>query len=392
MILAVYVQSSTHGTKQMNKLRTYGTGSFWISCKTTLYYRIWIDGQRYQFRLGKVEEFKTQKEREKAAREQLAKLPATSPKELRSVSLSEFIERGYLPHAKEAVRNCTYGEYVGMFNRHLKNRAKKPLRHYDMPQAQELLDEIADPSMSITTLRHIRAFLSGVFRYAKKKGLYNGENPVRDCTLATGLKAPRQTAAYTLAEVNKVLADSGLDPEAKAIAATAAFSGLRRSEIAGLRWKDWEGDQLHVRQTVFNHVVNPPKSAASKNWVPVTPQLKEALEAYKAHRLATDEFGLMDDPTARMFRYTLDHYGRKHIAAAFKRAGVEWRGYHAFRRGVATALHEAGVSDLTIQRICRHSSLVTTQQSYIKIRDHAVESAMEVLANQARIGLNGAGK
>jgi len=100
----------------------------------------------------------------------------------------------------------------------------------------------------------------------------------------------------------------------------------------------------------------------------------------------------MEDETARMFRYTLDHYGRKHIGAAFKRAGVAWRGYHAFRRGVATALHEAGVSDLTIQRICRHSSLVTTQQSYIKIRDHAVESAMEVLANQARIRLEGAGK
>ena len=35
---------------------------------------------------------------------------------------------------------------------------------------------------------------------------------------------------------------------------------------------------------------------------------------------------------------------------------------------------------------------VTTQRSYIKIRHHAVESAMEVLANQARNGLKEATK
>jgi integrase len=369
--------------------RTYGTGSFWVSCKTTLYYRIWIDGQRYQFRLGRVEEFKTQKDRERAAREVLAKLPSTSPKDLRSVSLATFIERAYLPEAKAATRNSTYAEYKGMFERHIKKLATKPLRHYDTSHAQDLLDTIADPSMSITTLRHIRAFLSGCFRYAKKKGLYSGENPVRDCTLATGLKPPRQTAAYTLTEVNAVLAQLESNLTARAIVAVAAFSGLRRSEIAGLRWCDWEDDKLFVRQSVFNHVVNPPKSPASRNWVPVTPQLKDALEAYKADTVANDVCFL---PDSRMFVGTLDHWSRKFINPAFKRAGVAWRGYHAFRRGVATALHEAGVSDLTIQRICRHSSLVTTQQSYIKIRDHAVESAMEVLAVQAGNRLKEAGK
>lgn len=367
-------------------MRTYGTGSFWEASSGTLYYRIWIDGVRFQYNIGKAKDFRTQKDREKAAREYLAKLPSTSPRQMRTVSLATFIERSYLPEAKAATRNSTYAEYKGIFERHVKKLATKPIRHYQTPQVQDLLDTIADPSMSITSLRHIRAFLSGVFRWAKKKGLYGGENPVRDCTLASGLKPPRQTAAYTLEEVNAVLAQLESHLTSKAIVAVAAFSGLRRSEIAGLRWCDWEDDKLHVRQSVFNYVVNPPKSPASRNWVPVTPQLKEALEAYKAECSAEDTTGMMS-PDSRMFVGTLDHYGRKFIAPAFKRAGVRWRGYHAFRRGVATALHEAGVSDLTIQRICRHSSLVTTQQSYIKIRDHAVESAMEVLANQATIRL-----
>ncbi|HXJ87584.1 MAG TPA: tyrosine-type recombinase/integrase [Candidatus Binatia bacterium] len=353
--------------------RTYGTGSFWVSGKTTLYYRIWIDGARYQFNLGKVKDFPTHKDREKAAREYLAKLPSTSPKEMRSVSLATFIERSYLPEAKAAVRASTYNEYKGMFERHIKKLATKPIRHYDTARVQDLLDTIADPSMSITSLRHIRALLSGIFRWAKKKGLYSGENPVRDCTLASGLKSPRQTAAYTLTEVNAVLAQLESNLQARAIVAVAAFSGLRRSEIAGLRWPDWNGDQLHVRRSVFNGIENDTKSPASKNWVPVLPELRSILEAYKAECMA-DVCWLEE---SRMFIHTLDHFARKHICPAFKRAGVAWRGFHAFRRGVATAMHESGVSDITIMRALRHSSLAVTVNSYVKVRDGLLERAFQ---------------
>src|SRR5205807_8697202 len=135
------------------------------------------------------------------------------------------------------------------------------------------------------------------------------------------------------------------DVETRAIVCVAAFAGLRRSEIQGLRWMDWDGDQPHVRQSVFNHIAHPPKSAASRNWVPVVPQLRAALEEYKKMREKQDQFGLLT-PDSRMFRYTLDH-GRKHVAAAFQRAGLTFSGFHAFRRGLATNLFELGMDDLT---------------------------------------------
>jgi hypothetical protein len=51
----------------------------------------------------------------------------------------------------------------------------------------------------------------------------------------------------------------------------------------------------------------------------------------------------------------------EHIQAdhEFKRDVLrpEWRGWHAFRRGLATNLHLLGVNDKTIQAILRHSNI-----------------------------------
>jgi hypothetical protein len=52
-----------------------------------------------------------------------------------------------------------------------------------------------------------------------------------------------------------------------------------------------------------------------------------------------------------------------------------WRGWHAFRRGLATNLHDLGVDDHTIKAILRHSSVTVTQRSYIKsLPKHSIEA------------------
>jgi integrase len=50
----------------------------------------------------------------------------------------------------------------------------------------------------------------------------------------------------------------------------------------------------------------------------------------------------------------------------FNRANVEWAGWHAFRRGLASNLNRLGVDDSIIQSILRHSTVATTQTHYIK--------------------------
>ena len=52
------------------------------------------------------------------------------------------------------------------------------------------------------------------------------------------------------------------------------------------------------------------------------------------------------------------------VLPALEKAGIEWRGYHAFRRGLATNLRALHVDDLTISEILRHSDVKLTLQFY----------------------------
>jgi len=56
----------------------------------------------------------------------------------------------------------------------------------------------------------------------------------------------------------------------------------------------------------------------------------------------------------------------------------EWKGWHAFRRGLATNLTDLGVRPEVIQRILRHGDLATTMR-YVKTRAHRINDAMATL-------------
>ena len=57
----------------------------------------------------------------------------------------------------------------------------------------------------------------------------------------------------------------------------------------------------------------------------------------------------------------------------------QWHGWHGFRRGLATNLHDLGVDDKTIQAILRHANVAVTQGCYIKTLDSQSIAAMQQL-------------
>ena len=59
-----------------------------------------------------------------------------------------------------------------------------------------------------------------------------------------------------------------------------------------------------------------------------------------------------------------------------------WRGWHAFRRGLATNLHALGIADKEIQAILRHSNIAVTQSCYIKALTESQVSAMDLLGEE----------
>jgi len=112
--------------------------------------------------------------------------------------------------------------------------------------------------------------------------------------------------------------------------------------------------------------------------VPIIKPLRAMLDAIKP-QLAT---GWMF-PNTIGGALDLDNLADRVIKPVLKANGLTWKGWHAYRRGLATNLHELGVPDIVIQAILRHEDVRTTQRSYIKTVPETVTAAMKRL--EARI-------
>ena len=235
------------------------------------------------------------------------------------------------------------------------------------------------------SLARIKSFLSSVFASAKRLGYLDAINPVVGVEVPEGLPAAT-TYAYSLTEIKSIL--SAVPEPARTVVLTAAYTGLRPGEIRGLLWKDFNGKELSVERSIWNSFVNKPKTACSAAPIPVVPQLRDALEL---HRLRTGK--VLANPDFPIFQsgigtpMNLANLVKRIIIPAIEKCKIcrkskdehkpeghlfeldktlRWHGWHAFRRGLATTLHQLKIPDKEIQAILRHSNIAVTQSCYIK--------------------------
>ena len=128
------------------------------------------------------------------------------------------------------------------------------------------------------SMKHIKAFLSGVFRLAIQQDDYAGENPVRESSLPKVRKAS-ETHAHSLEEV-LLMIDAVPEP-ASTMIATAAFLGVRRGELRGLRWENYRDDEFMITESVWNGISTEPKTEKSKAPIPVIPKLAGILGRHR---------------------------------------------------------------------------------------------------------------
>jgi integrase len=118
----------------------------------------------------------------------------------------------------------------------------------------------AEHDLAKNTLQHIKSVLSGIFTYAKNEGAFDGANPVQGALLPSKAGEAKETFAYDLSQILRILDVLPLLP--KAAVATASFVGLREGELRGVEWQDYNGTEITVCRSIWKSVVNRPKTAA----------------------------------------------------------------------------------------------------------------------------------
>jgi integrase len=294
-------------------------------------------------------------------------------------TLTDFLERVYLPYAKEQKRPSTYRGYRQIWDTYLADSCKDAwLRSVKTHHVQSWLEKIArmprkrnkrEYTLSKTTVAHIKNFISGVFRHAAQQGYFDGINPVTLAEIPAFAPKGKAGRAYSLAEIGLML--SVLPEPAATVVATAAYTGLRLGELQGLTWADYtppaEGNDLgllHVRRSIWRGIVGEPKTEESKAAVPVVPQLAAKLATFRRFTAYQDRGPIFVNAVGKPMDLNALYYRR--MRDAIKRAGVVWVGWHGFRRGLASNLNRLGVDDSVIQAILRHSDIAVTQGCYIK--------------------------
>ncbi len=290
-----------------------------------------------------------------------------------------FIEKFYLPRCQRELRPSTYKAYSDIFNIHLKNRlGNTRLRDFRTVHAQRLLRQIS--GVGHRSLLHIKSFLSGVFKYAKREGLLDGINPVMDASVP-GRPDYNKGPAYTVGEVEDIL--FALQEPAKAVVAVAAFTGLRSSELRGLRVGDFDGECIHVARSVWRTHVGETKTPASRALVPLIPVLVPVLKQLCAGR-GPHEYIFAGERGGPL---NLANLANRNIKPAMAAKKIKWKGWHGFRRGLGSNLYALGVKPVVIQSILRHSDVATTLGYYVVTPTQEAHDAMKQLEDALLVNL-----
>jgi len=290
--------------------------------------------------------------------------------------LRDYINESFIPgycHLK--VRPRTYQGYEVIINRHI-IPAMGHFRLTDITteQIDRFYAALLQAGLSRTTVHHIHAVLRLIFEQARKQK-YVITNPAADASAPAIDRVEIQS--FDFGQVTRFL-EAARGSRYFTLYRVALNTGMRRSELCGLRWCDvnFEMGVIAVRRVAYRIrgkglVVAEPKTRKSNRLIPMTDELAEILNTHKKwvnwkmleglHRPVSEEdhvflnsnLGPQDpDRVSRDFHMIVKKHNLGDITL------------HGLRHTFATLSRQSGVDIKDISDILGHSTTATTSDIY----------------------------
>ncbi|WP_037351054.1 tyrosine-type recombinase/integrase [Anaeroarcus burkinensis] len=310
----------------------------------------------------------------------------------RKMTVQEWLETWLNEYAKPKVRQTTWESYESVIRRHvvphigmMRIQSLKP-EHLQRLFNEKIRNGRVDGKggLSATTVRYINAAINQAFKQAVK-------NQIISRNIAELVEKPKvkkhEISPLTKEQINKFLecAKGHKFYEAFLI---ECFTGLRRGELLGLRWKDidFEKYQLTVNQSVnvtrTGLKIAEPKTKTSKRTIPLTEQVMVILKIYRKRQIEErlrlgipntydlifcNEKGQPFDPTnfVRQFESVL------------KMAELPRVRFHDMRHTHATLLLAQGENIKVVQERLGHTTVRMTLDTYSHVLPGMQKNATE---------------
>jgi integrase len=193
--------------------------------------------------------------------------------------------------ACDGLERSTRAQYEQHLRLHIEPfLGKKKLTDITIPAVRTFVDELKANGRSASMVRAVRVSLGSLLSDAQDRGLV-----IRNAVKDVGRKKGAQRAAARHVEPAQVGVDIPTPAEVKALLAaatgkprvflmTAVFTGMRASELRGLRWADVDLDRatVTVRQRADAYQeIGSPKSEKGRRTIPMPPALVDTLREWK---------------------------------------------------------------------------------------------------------------
>lgn len=166
---------------------------------------------------------------------------------------------------------------------------------------------------------------------------------------------------FTQAEIKSILeAAQGQD---RNLFQFAFGTGLRTSELIGLKWKDVDEDSVRIRRAVVVNREKVTKTYSGRRTVKLTPMAKAAITAQKAHSRLAGDWVFLNPRTGE--RWINDGQIRDRAwTPALKKAKVRYRYPYQTRHTFASIMLSAGENPMWVANQIGHKDWSRTVKIY----------------------------